>query len=230
VVQCALKKKVRILVHVSSMSVFGMQNGRVNEESPKLGATSWINYQRSKYLAEQEILAGVKQGLAGVIINPASIMGPYDLRGWARFIRMADTGKIPGIPPGGVSFCHSREVVRTLIRAVEHAKTGENYLLGGTDARFVDLVRIIGRTIGCAVPQKTAPTWLLKTLSRIIQLPSLITGREPMVTPEGVALTTREMYADCSKAVRELGFQAVPLETMVLDSYQWLRDEGHVGR
>ena len=53
-----------------------------------------------------------------------------------------------------------------------------------------------------------------------------VTGKEPRVTPEGAALGSRYLFADCSKAERELGYKAVPLEEMLRQSIEWLRGRG----
>jgi nucleoside-diphosphate-sugar epimerase len=218
------------MIHMSTMSVWGLAEGRVDETAEKLGRDSWINYQRSKYRGEQKVLEAAAEGLDAVILNPPSIIGRYDVGGWARFIRLAWRQKIPGVPPGGVSFCHAREVAATTIAAVDHGRRGQNYLLGGVDDTFLELIQTIGRVIDKPVPRKVTAPWLFKTMGRAAGWASLLTGRQPPLTPEGAALTTRSMFADCSKARAELGFRTTDLETMIRDSYQWLKAENLLDR
>jgi nucleoside-diphosphate-sugar epimerase len=230
VVEAALRARARRLVLTSSISAWGMQSGRIHEGLPQAGGRSWVNYQRSKYLSEQEVRAGIGRGLDAVILNPASIFGPYDTASWAQLIRLIHTGRLPGVMPGSLSFCHAREVARAHVAAAERGRSGENYLLGGTDASFRELVRTVGEVLGRPVPDRVLPPALLYLVSRAGQLVSYVTGRAPRITPEMVGMATRAITCDSGKAQRELGFRTVALRTMVQDSVDWLRREGFLQR
>lgn len=230
VVEAALRAQARRLVYTSSISAWGLQRGRIHEGLAQAGGASWINYQRSKYLGEQEVRRGIARGLDAVIVNPASIFGPYDTGSWAQLIRLVHNGKLPGAMPGALSFCHSREVARAHIAAAERGRTGENYLLGGTDASFRELVRTIGGVLGRRAPEKILPPAALRIAARIGHFVSFVTGKPPRITPEMVGMATRQIYCDSSKAQRELGFRTVPLHVMVEDGVSWLRREGFLER
>ncbi|HEX7044061.1 MAG TPA: SDR family oxidoreductase [Burkholderiales bacterium] len=229
-VQAALAAGAGRFVYTSSISAYGLHLGRIDERAEQRGASSWINYQRSKYYGEVEVRRGIERGLDAVILNPASVFGPYDTASWARLIRLVCTGRLPGVPPGRLSFCHSREVAKAHIAAAERGRTGENYLLGGTDATLLELVQTIGAVAGCPVPVRTTPRSVLIAASRIAEWISWITRRPPSITPEMVGQSTREMTCDSTKAQRELGLQPVSLRRMVEDSVEWLRREGFLGR
>lgn len=224
-VEAALIRSAKRFVHTSSISVYGLQSGVIDEHAEQLGRVSPVNYQRSKFLAEEEVRNGIARGLDAVILNPAAIMGPYDTVNWVRMIRMVIAGKLPGVPPGQMTFCHVDEVARAHIAAVEHGRRGENYLLGGTRAPLAELVRTIGEVAGREVPARVTPAWLLRAVGQAGEWMSLVTGKEPKLTPEGARMATRKLYCDSSKAERELGFRAVSLRRMVEDSYAWLKAE-----
>lgn len=230
VVEAALAARARRLVHTSSISAYGIHRGRIDETAEQRGRTSWINYQRSKFLGEEEVRKGIARGLDALIVNPASVFGPYDTSSWARLIRLIYTGKLSGVPPGALSFCHAREVAKAHIAAAERGRTGENYLLGGTDATFLRLVQAIGEATGRKVPDKPAPAAALLAASRVGNWMSYLTGKPPSLTPEMVAMATRTMYCDSAKAERELGFRAESLRAMVEASVSWLRQEGFLER
>lgn len=229
-VEAALAAGARRFVHTSSISAYGNHKGRIDETAEQRGRTSWINYQRSKFYSEEEVRKGIAKGLDAVIINPASVFGPYDTSSWARLIRLIYTGKLPGVPPGALSFCHSREVAKAHVAAAERGHTGENYLLGGRDATLLELAQVIGEATGRRVPNKVAPAPLLFVVSRIANWLSYVTGKRPDITPEAVGQAIRRMYCDSSKAERELGYRSVDLRTMVTDSVEWLRREGYLNR
>ena len=227
-VETALARGARRFVHTSTISVYGMQNGRLDERSPQLGRGSPVNYQRSKFFAEEEVRAGIARGLDAVILNPAGIIGAYDTRNYARLFRLVATGGLPGVPPGALSFCHAREVARAHVAAADRGRTGENYILGGTDATLLELVREIGAALGKGVPARPTPAWLLRAVGALGALRGALTGRAPEITPEVVRMGLRSFTCDSSKAVRELGFRVVPLRGMVADCAAWMAAEGHL--
>ncbi len=225
-VEAALAAGAKRFVHTSSISAWGMCTGTIDETTPQLGASSPVNYQRSKLAAEGEVRKGIARGLQAVIVNPAGIIGPYDTAGYARLFRMVHTGRLPGVPPGSLSFCDVREVAKAHIAAAERGRVGELYLLGGANASLLELVRIIGGLDGRKVPVRASPAWLLKVLAEAGEALALFTGKQPALTREAAAMATRSMFCDCSKAVRELGFERVPLEKMAADCHGWMKAEG----
>ncbi|MFA6956942.1 MAG: SDR family oxidoreductase [Thermoanaerobaculia bacterium] len=225
VVRAALARRARKLVHTSSVGAFGHHHERVVETTPSNAASSWINYIRTKHAAELEVLDGVAKGLDAVIINPPHIVGPWDRHNWSRLFRLVRDGKLPGIPPGAGSWCHVREVARAHISAVSRGRTGERYLLGGVDATFLEALQAIGRLVGKPVPAKPLPAFVLKSVAFVNELVSHLTRREPDITPEGAALVCERILTDCGKAVRELGYKPVPLETMLEDCWEWMQGE-----
>jgi len=226
VVEAARAAGAKKLIHTSSVSVYGLQAGTIDETAEKLGRTSWLGYQRTKFLAEEEVRAGIERGLPATILNPCSIIGAHDRTGWARLIRMIAEDALPGVPPGSCSFAHVGEVAKAHVAAVDAGGVGENYLLGGVDDRYLTMVQVAGRLLGRKVPEKVLAPWKLRAFGRIAAAMAAVTGKEPRVTPEGAALATRNLFADSSKAKRVLGYKAVPLEDMLRESIDWLRTCG----
>jgi len=226
VVEAALAKRARRFVHTSTASVYGLQPGRIDERSPQLGLRSPINYQRSKLRAEAEVRAGIARGLDAVFLNPPGIIGRYAARGYARLFRLIAERRLPGVPGGARSFCDVRAVAGAHLSAAVRGRSGENYLLGGTDATLLDLVREIGSALDRPVPRRPTPAWILRGLGVAGAIRGWISEKAPELTPEVVRLATTTTYCDCSKAVRELGFRVVPLRDMVADCALWMTAEG----
>ena len=226
VVEAALARRARRMVHTSSISAYGIQTGRVDEQTPQLGGQSWINYQRSKYAAEQQVRGGISRGLDAVIMIPAGVVGRYDTAGWSQVILRVDAGRLPGVPPGGGSYCHAGAVAQVHVAAAERGRGGESYLLGGADATALEFVRTVGEALGRPVPKRTTPAWILGLMGRIGAWTACVTKREPRLTPEMAATISREIYADCTKARRELGYAPTDLRAMIGESVAWLASEG----
>lgn len=226
VVDAALRRGVGRLVHTSSWTVYGLWNGEISEEMPREGRHSDVNYDRSKALAEDEVRAGIERGLEAVILNPAHIIGPYDRKNWSRMIVMTYEGTLPGVPPGSGVFCEAGAVAAAHIAAVDRGRVGENYLLGGAEASFMEVFRIIGELLNRDVPSRPIPAWLFRLVGYAAGLMGRVTGREPDVTPEVAAMVTAHPSIVSDKAERELGYRPIPLRAALEGCIRWLAEEG----
>ena len=226
VVAVALERHARRFVHTSTTAVYGFARPPFDETTKHEGRDSWLSYMYTKALAEDEVRRGIAAGLNAVILNPAHVIGRYDRHNWARLIRLAAAGALPRVPPGRGSFCHVVEVARAHVTAAERGRTGENYILGGADASYRDVVDAIGGLVGREVERRVVPARLLRIGGSILGLCSRLTGREPLVTPEGAAFLSADLTCRTDKAVRELDYRPVPLPVMLDDSYRWLVAEG----
>ncbi|MDJ0607872.1 MAG: NAD-dependent epimerase/dehydratase family protein [Kiloniellales bacterium] len=230
VLDAAIAARARRFVHTSTWNTFGLELGVVSEESAQLGGRSWINYNRTKFLAEQKVREAVARGLDAVILNPCHVMGRYDRKGWARVIIDLCTKWIPAAPPGAGTFCLAEEVAKAHIAAAERGKTGKNYLLGGDYATFLALFRTVGEVTGCRAPRVVLPSGVFRLAARLNVMLSAVTGKEPALTPEGAAMVTVSAKVVSDLAQRELGYRPPPLRTLIEDSYRWLEAEGLLRR
>jgi nucleoside-diphosphate-sugar epimerase len=228
VVEAALERRAGRLLHTSTIAVYGLQDQPVIETSPRLGERSSVNYFRTKALAEAEVHRGIERGLDAVILNPANIVGPYDRANWSRLFRLVAEGKLPGIPPGRGSFCHVAAVARAHVAAVDRGRSGENYLLGGTDASYLDVLRIVGELIGRPVGTRPVPALVLHAVGWVSHWASYLTNQAPDVTPEVATMLCVSLLCRSDKAIRELGYRPVPLRVMLEDCHRWLVESGQL--
>jgi nucleoside-diphosphate-sugar epimerase len=228
VVAAAVKRSAARFVHTSTTAVYGFATPGFDEAAPHAGRGSWFQYMHTKALAEEEVRRGIAEGLDAVILNPANVVGAYDRHNWARLIRLAAHGTLPRVPAGCASFCHVTEVARAHVTAVARGRTGDNYILAGTDATYQDTVRLIAELVGRRRETRTVPATLLAVVARVLAGIAHVTGREPFITPEGAAFLSADLRCRSDKAIHELGYRPVPLRTMLEDSYRWLVAEGLV--
>jgi nucleoside-diphosphate-sugar epimerase len=228
VVEAALAKKVRRLVVTSSISAYGLVDGEISEETPSLAANSKVNYQKTKWQAQEIALAAMPRGIEVVILQPGAIMGPYDIGTWSRLFFMVRDGKLPGVPPSLLTFTHVREVVAAHIAAADKGKNGASYLLGGENKTMMDLVGEISLLLKKPKPTKETPLALLRAVAAIGDLASRFTGKEPPITPEVASMMSRRVTVTSAKAKREICYRIVPLKDMVKDCYDWMVAEGRI--
>ena len=227
VVDGALSHRAKRMIHTSSFVVWGFREDVITEDSPRTDNADWINYVRTKFEAEEIVRDAIRnRGLDAVILNPAHILGPGDRHNWSRVIRMVHQDRLPGVPPGGGAFADVREVARAHITAFHRGRTGENYLLGGPDTMFLEVVQTAGKLLNRKVPRKANPAWLLRLVGSIQALTGKLSGKEPEITPEGAAMITRHIRCDSSKAVAELDYRFTPVDQLLADTCRWMRSKG----
>ena len=228
VVEACIAKGVRRLVVTSSISAYGPVSGAVTEDTPSRAATSWINYQKTKWEAQEIARAATARGLEVVILQPGAIIGPYDVGTWSRLFLMVRDGTLPGVPPSGRTFAHVHEVAAAHIAAADRGESGSHYILGGENASMLDLVQEIARLLGRPAPARETPAFVVKAAAAFGDLVSRVTGREPALTPEMAAGFGGTVTATAAKAQRDLGFRVVPLKVMVRDCFDWMVAQGRL--
>lgn len=229
VAAAALAKSARRFIHTSTVAVWGRQaHVPFDETATKNGATSRMNYARSKLRGEDEVRAAIGRGLEAVILNPCHIVGRYDVNGWSKMISLIADGKLPAVPPGRGSFCDAGAVARAHVAAVTRGRTGEDYLLGGPGVTYAEVVSTIGELLGKEAPKRVVPRWVLGILAAIGGATSRWTRRPPTLTPEMMEGLAHVEVVDSSKAIRELGYETVSLRAMLEHALAWQIEEGIV--
>ena len=226
-VEAAKAKKAKRFIHTSTQGAWGEQVAVFDETTKSNALVSPINYERSKYLGELEVDAGVAAGLEACVMCPGHIVGKYDTSHWARMIVLAARGKLPAVPPGKGTWAHATQVARAHVAAVDRGRNGARYLLGGAWETYLGAIQIIGRLTGTKVPSRAMPVPVLRAVARVSQWASVVTKRAPTITPEmAIGLSRPPLLFKSDRAVRELGYEAVPLEDMLRESFEWLKGQG----
>ena len=218
---------VQAFIHTSSVSAYShLVKSTMTESTPQRGGESWINYERTKFLAEQAVR---QSKLPWVVLNPSHILGPGDRHNWARLIMLIDQEKLPGIPPGIGSFADVRQIAKAHVNAWQLQKFGNNYLLGGEHVSFVDFVHHVGAILLKKTPRKATPAWALMAYAQLAYRWSLISRKEPDITPESAMLTCHQLHVDSNKAIRELGYSETPFNSLTNDTINWMKLEKMLG-
>lgn len=231
VVEACLAQKVRRLVHTSSIAAIGFApDGKLATE--EIAYNWWpyrVNYCNTKYLAEEEVQAGIKRGLDAVIVNPAMIFGPGDLNlNAGAMVFQVARGKVPYYPRGGGCVCDVEDVAEGHLQVLHKGRSGERYILGGENYSWRDLSTLIAEVVGAPPPKVPLPTPLYKLIATGSGLLSLVTKREPTLTPELARLSTIPCYYSSEKAIRELGYTTRPFRETVRETYEWYRENGYL--
>ncbi|HKZ53052.1 MAG TPA: SDR family oxidoreductase [Candidatus Acidoferrales bacterium] len=231
VVEAAARNDVRRVVYTSSIAAIGFRpDGQTSDED-----TPWnwgpfdVGYPTSKYQGEQEALKGMEKGLEVVVVNPALIFGPRDTS-WnaGRMLRMAQQSSVIRIPNGVTTTCDVDDVCAGHIAAMERGQSGRRYILGGEYSRYADLFRVIGEVVGTQVKVQIVPHWLAELVAYGSYWLSLVTRKEPDVTPELMRVARHNRHYSSARAIRELGYPQTPLRVTLEKTYHWYRDNGYL--
>jgi nucleoside-diphosphate-sugar epimerase len=231
VLESALKSGVERVVHTSTAGVFGPSGDEPNREDKPLATNHFVHYDRSKALAEQKVEAYVRDGMDVVIVNPTRIYGPGrmgDSNGVTRMIRDYITGRWHIIPGNGRSvgnYVYIEDVVKGHVLAMEKGRTGERYLLGGSNLSFNEFFRILKETAGCRHFLIRVPFSLGISLAAMMLTTAKLTGRMPMITPGHLKRYSRNWAVSIEKAGRELGYDPLEFREGLRETLAWLKKD-----
>lgn len=235
------------IVHLSSMSVYGAQEGPVQEQAPLDPTLGW--YARAKCEAERHVAAFAAAGGTVVTLRPGCVWGPGSQL-WVgrvgRWLRAGRLGDLGAVGDGWSNLVHVDDVCSAVIASLRlPLPPGQlhTYNLAAPDSPrwneyFVDLALAIG-----AVPvRRLSPTqlkldaWLLGPSFKVAQGVLSHAGRrfahavpDPM-SPGLAALWDRHLHLDSHLAERELELKWTAYGVALRQSALWyLQSDGMPG-
>jgi dihydroflavonol-4-reductase len=201
VIDACRRQRVGRLVHCSTCGTCGPVAGReATEEDGPPGYELAVPYKRTKLAAERLVLAGAREGLDAVVVNPTTPVGDGDLKPTptGRMVRGVATGRIRGfVATTGLNAVDVRDVARGHVLAYHHGVRGERYLLGGENLSLEELFARIARLAGRSRPRVRVPYAVAQAAS--------IVG---LANRHEVRLARLPMYFSCAKAQNALHYRA----------------------
>jgi nucleoside-diphosphate-sugar epimerase len=234
------------IVHMSSMSVYGHVEGRIDEHAQRGPLLGW--YDQAKREAEEQMQAYGKFGGNAVILRPGCVWGPRSelwvgrVGRWLRSHRLGDLG---AAGDGWSNLVHVDDVCLAAIRALQlPLAPGESraFNLAGPDAPrwneyFLDLALEIGAT-----PVRRVSPLQLKLDAKIAGPALHVTrkllqraGRKPdaipePITPGLVGLWQRHLRLDPGAATRDLKLAWTPYPTALEEAAAWFIEQESLAR
>ncbi|MCX7932510.1 MAG: SDR family NAD(P)-dependent oxidoreductase [Rhodovarius sp.] len=230
IMQAALRAGLSRIVHVSSVATLKPRpdGSPATEEDAARPEEAIGPYKRSKTEAERLVEGMVaREGLPATIVNPSTPIGPRDRRPTptGRVILEAARGAMPAYVETGLNLVHVEDCAAGIVAALESGRVGERYILGGQDVTLRELLTYIAGLFGRRPPFRL-PRLPLYPLAYLAEAIARLTGREPMLTVDGLTMAGQRMYFSSAKAQRELGFTARPWQQAVEEAIAWFRAEG----
>jgi len=229
----AMRAGVERVIYTSSVATIALRSdGMAADETTPLREDQGIGaYKRSKIAAERLVEAMVaERGLAAVIVNPSTPIGPRDVRPTptGRIIIEAAKGRIPAFIDTGLNLVHVDDVASGHLAALHHGKIGERYILGGQDVLFSQMLRDIAGLVGRRAARVRLPWRALIPVAFVAEAVANVTGREPFATLDGVQMAKYRMFFASTKAEQELGYRSRRYTEGIDDAVHWFRDAGYL--
>jgi dihydroflavonol-4-reductase len=222
---------VERIVHCSSVAALGLTgtDSPADETTPVHEEALVGTYKRSKYRAEQAVLALVRErGVPAVIVNPSMPVGPRDIKPTptGRLIRDAAAGRIPAFVDTGMNVVHVDDVALGHVLALERGRIGERYILGGENLTLRALLALVAEAAGRKPPTIGLPRAPLIPLAYLWEQVGKLTGHEPMLTVDALRMARKKMWFSSAKAQAELGYAPRPVHLAIADALAWFRQAG----
>ena len=229
----AMRARVERTVYTSSVATLGLRVDGAADESVPLREEQGIGaYKRSKIAAERLVESMIaERGLAAVIVNPSTPIGPRDVRPTptGRIIVEAAKGRIPAFVDTGLNLVHVDDVASGHLAALRHGRIGERYILGGQDVSFSQMLADVAGLVGRRPPRVRLPWWAPMPVALAAEAVANLTGREPFATLNGIYMARHRMFFTSAKAEQALAYRPRPYARGIEDAVRWFRDNGYLG-
>jgi dihydroflavonol-4-reductase len=209
-VQACLERRVRRLLHVSSVVAVGIPDeptSPATEDFPFNAQESRSAYQISKRQAEEAVLAGVQHGLDAVLVNPAFIFGPHGCRyRGAEVLQKVRRSWLVPYFRGGICVVHVLDVVEGIMAALRRGQSGQRYILGGENLSFRALVERTARALQLQRQPVPIPKVVSHVAASVLEPWGRWRGLQPRMTYAAHQWVHSYHYYDSSKARKHLGY------------------------
>ncbi len=236
-VETAMAAGVRRLVHVSSITVHGLDvHGTVDETAALCGGPD--PYSRTKAAGERMLQQMIRdKGAPVTIVRPGLIYGPRDTNSFGRFAGLIEQGKMVFIGSGRnhLPLIYVRDVAHGILLAGEAEQAvGRAYLLVNDEPSTQrDYYTAIAKELGVSPPCVHIPYRAALALGATAELVGHMTHRKqpPPLMRFGFMQIGGENCFRMNRARNELGFSPqVNLADGVREGIAWYRSHRWVKR
>jgi len=233
ILQAAKECGIRRVVYTSSVATMGFgNNGRLTDESTPVTLSNMIgHYKRSKFMAERLVIEAARGGQDVVMVNPTTPIGERDIKPTPTGQIVVDflKRKFPAYVDTGLNLVDVHDCAEGHMLALDKARPGERYILGGDNLTLKQILDKLGAITGLPSPKIELP-YAVAYATGVVD--TLVTGkirkREPRVTLDAVRMGRKKMFVSSARSERELGFRVLPVDRALERAVEWFRAHGYV--
>lgn len=227
VVDVALEKGIKKLVHLSSTSATGRAGkGETIDETHKWqDKEKHAYYGRTKRAAELEVYRGIAEGLPAVMINPAVVIGKGD---WTKNTPKIFSTVYNGLPfynHGVGAYVAAQDVAKALRLALESDyEEGERFILAVENLPQKEFFSKVAQALGKSAPRFALPPFIGQVLGWTSEMIANLRGKEPIITRETMRSVNQKTYYKAQKAL-QLGLTYTPLDQAIQETAEAFLNE-----
>jgi nucleoside-diphosphate-sugar epimerase len=233
VLNAALETGVKDIVVSSTAGVFGpsLDGIEVTEISIRQ-IDFFIEYERTKAIAEEMSLEFIQSGLNIRIVNPTRVYGPGVLNpsnSVTKLIASYIAGKWRIIPGDGSSvgnYVFIDDAVSGHLLAMERGRLGEKYILGGDNISYNDFFNLLGEVSGKRRLMLKVPLSPIYFASDLAMMVNRVTGVKPFITKGLIRKFNYNWRVNSQKAISDLGYSPTPVKESLTITIDWIRKNG----
>lgn len=218
-------------VFVSVSGTIGRVPRGVADETPATAADtprSW-GHLKEKLAAEAIIARHVRDGMPAVIVNPSMCVGEFDTRpSTGEFFKFIALCPFAVMPAALLNIVDIEDVALGTVLALEKGRTGQRYILSGTNTTMGALIQRIRQLAGKPEPRLTLRRSAAIPIAWCCELANLMLRQpKPFVPLLGIELIDQgSQHLTSKKAATELGYSPRDAWPAVDRAYQWYVDHG----
>ncbi len=224
----------RAVLTSSSATIGPARNGKAADETcyahhGAASSDSKGDYHHSKLEQERVAFEG---RVPVVAVLPTAPVGPGDWKPTPTGKMILDfmCGRIRAKAPGhgGLNLVAVDDVAKAHVAALENGRTAERYVIGGENLSMDGIWEMLAEITSRPMPKWRAPYALALAAAYVDEMRCRLQPDSTLQVPlEGVRMSRACMYADSSKAMRELGHRPTPVRAALERAVAWYRANGY---
>jgi dihydroflavonol-4-reductase len=226
----AVAKTGKKLVHCSSHHALDREPLDVPlDEARPLALHDPCDYHRTKAQAEELVLQAVaRREVDAVIVNPATMVGPWDFEPsmLGRALLLLAKRELPAVIDALTDYVDVRDVAEGMVTAAEKGVRGERYLLSGEVLSLAEVLGLWGEITGVAQPRLCLPVWAAWAFVPAAAVWSMVSGKPPELTPGLLRAAVGNRAVSQDKARAALGWNPRSMRTSLADTYTFFVEQG----
>ena len=230
--EAAKANHVNRVVITATAGTFGPQidDSLITEEIKQV-LPPFTEYERTKLIANEKAQEYIKKGMDIVMVSPTRIFGPGALSASNAVTKLLEQFIYKGFrfTPGNGNttgnYAYIQDMINGHYLAALHGRTGENYILGGENLSYKEMLTVFGKVNNIKRTSIGVPLPIMLGTSKVMQFLGDKFGITPAVTPPFIRKYIHNWATDISKAKLELGYTITPFEKAIKETTDWIKSK-----
>lgn len=220
----------RRVVVTATAGTFGPQidDSLINEDIQQIHPP-FSEYERTKLISNRNVNTYINQGMDIVIVSPTRVFGPGELsasNAVTKILKRFIYGNYRFMPGNGNTignYAYIKDVINGHYLSAIKGRKGENYILGGENLSYREMLIIFGEVVNKKIKPNGIPIPIIMVVSKVMLFFGNTLGITPLITPPFVRKFTHKWATDISKAKNELGYTVTSFKEAIHETLDWIK-------